>query len=265
MFEIPACKTLLMEKVGEHVLLVTMNRPEVLNAINAEMAHEAHDLLVRLHTDPDWVRVVVLTGAGRAFCTGADLRARQDQTRREWVLLHEVAERTTRMRVESPVPWIAAVNGSCYAGGLEAALTCDFIYADRDAKFALTECRLGLMPGTMGTQTLPRAVGERRAKELILSARPFSAEEAHAWGMVNELCDPDSVVTQALDAARRIAECAPLSVQQAKKAIHFGLQADLNTGYRLELEAWYRLLDTEDRREGIAAFNEKRPPIFRGR
>ena len=161
--------------------------------------------------------------------------------------------------------FIAAVNGICYAGGLESALTCDFIYADRDAKFAQTECRIGIMPGAMGTQNLPRAVGERRAKELILSATPFSAEEAHAWGMVNKLCEPGTVVKEALAAAERVANCAPLSVRQAKKSIHFGLQGDLHTGYRLELEAYYRLLDTEDRREGIAAFNEKRKPNFKGK
>lgn len=265
MLELPAYATLLTERIGEHVLLVTLNRPDVLNAVDETMARESHDLLERLQADADWVRAVVLTGAGRAFCTGADLKVRQGQTRPEWIRLHEVAERSAQMRVEGPVPWIAAVNGPCYAGGLEAALTCDFIYADRDAKFALTECRLGLMPGTMGTQTLPRAVGERRAKELILSARPFSAAEAHAWGMVNALCEPGAVVRDALGAAQRIAECAPLAVQQARKAIHFGLQTDLHTGYRLELEAWYRLLDTEDRIEGIAAFNEKRKPAFKGR
>jgi enoyl-CoA hydratase/carnithine racemase len=121
------------------------------------------------------------------------------------------------------------------------------------------------MPGGMGTQNLPRAVGERRAKELILSAQPFSAEEAFQWGMVNRLSASGEVVQEALNAAQRIADCAPLSVRQAKKSIHFGLQTDLHTGYRLELEAYYRLLDTEDRREGIAAFNEKRKPNFKGR
>ena len=265
MFDMPAYETLKTEKVGDHILLVTMNRPEVLNAMNMQMGVEGHDLLTRLHHDPDWVRCVVLTGAGRAFSAGGDLKVRNTQSIRDWTIQHEIAERSAELRIESPVPWIAAVNGICYAGGLEAALTCDFIYADPVAKFALTECRIGIMPGTMGTQNLPRAVGERRAKELILSAQPFSAEEAHAWGMVNKLCEPGTVVKEALAAAERVANCAPLSVRQAKKAIHFGLQTDLHSGYRIELEAYYRLLNTEDRREGIAAFNEKRKANFKGR
>ena len=265
MFELVDYQAVLTERVGDHVLLVTLNRPEVLNAMDARMGVEMSDLVGRLAHDPDWVRCVVLTGAGRAFSAGGDLKVRNTQSVRDWTVQHELAERTSIARMESPVPWIAAVNGICYAGGLEAALTCDFIYADREAKFAQTECRIGIMPGTMGTQNLPRAVGERRAKELILSAAPFTAAEAYEWGMVNRLCEPGTVVAQSLAAAQRIADCAPLSVRQAKKSIHFGLQTDLRTGYRLELEAYYRLLDTEDRREGIAAFNERRAPRFQGR
>jgi enoyl-CoA hydratase/carnithine racemase len=265
MFEAPASDVIKCERIGEHVLLVTMNRPDVLNAMNMDMTRDTHELLTRLHYDPDWVRCVVLTGAGRAFSAGGDLKVRNTQSIRDWTIQHEIAERSFELRIESPVPWIAAVNGICYAGGLEAALTCDFIYADREAKFAQTECKIGIMPGGMGTQNLPRAVGERRAKELILSAQPFTAAEAHAWGMVNRLCEPGTVVAEALATAQKIADCAPLSVRQAKKSMHFGLQTDLHTGYRIELEAYYRLLDTEDRREGIAAFNEKRKPAFKGR
>jgi len=265
MHSLPSCDALRVEPVGDHVLLVTMHRPEVLNAMNAEMGRTMHDLLLALHDDPGAVRAVVLTGAGGAFSSGADLKVRNTQSMQDWTRQHTVAERTFELRVESPVPWIAAVQGVCYAGGLEAALSCDFIYAEADARFALTECRIGIMPGCMGTQNLPRAVGERRAKELILSARPFSGSEAALWGMVNRLCEPGTVVQEAIACAERMSACAPLSVRQAKKSIHFGLQTDLHTGYRLELEAWHRLIDTEDRREGIAAFNEKRTPRFVGR
>jgi enoyl-CoA hydratase/carnithine racemase len=167
--------------------------------------------------------------------------------------------------VECPVPVIAAANGHAYGGGLEMALCCDFIYAARTARFALSEVRLGIMPGGMGTQNLARAVGERRAKELILSARPFTAEEGAAWGLVNRVCEPGQAAAEALATAHAIAENAPLSVRQAKKSVHYGLQMDLLTGYRFEIEAYNRLVDTEDRLEGVRAFNEKRKPRFQGR
>jgi enoyl-CoA hydratase/carnithine racemase len=124
---------------------------------------------------------------------------------------------------------------------------------------------LGIMPGGGGTQTLPRVVGERRAKELILAARPFSAEEALTWGVVNKLCEPGKLLEEALEAARRIASQAPLSVAQARRAIRDGLDMDLASGLQLEIEAYNRLIATEDRKEGLRAFNEKRKPTFKGR
>jgi len=163
------------------------------------------------------------------------------------------------------VPVIAAINGPAYAGGLEMTLMCDFIYAVRSARFALTEVTLGIMPGAGGTQNLPRAVGERRAKEIILTGQPFSAEQAFEWGLVNRLCEPDELLQSVMTTARTIAQNAPLSVRQAKKSISLGLQMDLRTGLRFEVEAYNQLIGTEDRTEGVRAFNEKRKPQFRGR
>jgi enoyl-CoA hydratase len=148
---------------------------------------------------------------------------------------------------------------------LELVLHCDFAYASTAAKFALTEVALGIMPGGGGTQTLPRVVGERRAKELILSARAFSAQEALAWGVVNRLCEPGKVVAEALEVAQRMASLAPLALRQAKRAIHEGLHQELASAMSLEIEAYNRLVETEDRREGMRAFNEKRTPKFKGR
>jgi enoyl-CoA hydratase/carnithine racemase len=144
-------------------------------------------------------------------------------------------------------------------------LCCDFIYASRNARLALSELRLGIMPGGAGTQNLPRAVGERRAKELILTARAFTAEEGAEWGLVNRVCEPGRTLAEALETAQAIASNAPIAVRQAKKSVHYGLQMDLLTGYRYEIEAYNRLVDTEDRREGVRAFNEKRKPNFKGR
>lgn len=255
--------TLAVEKQGA-ILVVTLNRPEVLNAINTQMGHDLYGLWTSLAAEPGDTRCVVLTGAGeRAFCAGGDLKERDGMTQAAWQAQHELFERGFAALLELPVPVIAAVNGHAYGGGLETALGCDFIYAARGARFALSEVRLGIMPGVGGTVTLPRAVGERRAKELILTAKAFTAEEGERWGLFNRISDDP--LNDALETAAAIAENAPLSVRQAKKSIHYGLQADLLTGFRFQIEAYNRLVDTEDRHEGVRAFNEKRKPDFKGK
>jgi enoyl-CoA hydratase/carnithine racemase len=264
--DLPAYETLVCGTPAPHVLLVTLNRPRVRNAFNTAMGRELLDLWTRLTEDAgDW-RCAVITGAGdQAFCAGADLKERKGLSQEAWRAQHELYERAFWALGDLPLPIIAAVNGPAYAGGLELALMCDFIYAARSARFALTEVSLGIIPGAGGTQNLPRAVGERRAKEIILTARPFSAEDAHAWGMVNRLCETGEVLPAALETATAIAANAPLAVKQAKKSIRYGGQMDLRTAYRFEVEAYNQLVDTDDRREGILAFNEKRKPRFQGR
>jgi len=247
------------------VLLVTLDRPEVANAFDTRTALALCELFERFQTE-DRCRCVVVTGAGdKAFCAGADLKERNSLSDTQWRAQHETFERMFCAVRDCPVPVIAAVNGAAYAGGLELVLHCDFAYASSQAKFALTEVSLGIIPGGGGTQTLPRVVGERRAKELILAARPFSAEEALAWGVVNKLCDAGDVVRETLRAAERIASLAPLAVRQAKRAMRDGRHEDLVTAMRVEIEAYNRLVETEDRKEGMRAFNEKRPPRFQGR
>jgi len=262
----PPYETLLVRPQDPHLLLVTLNRPTVLNALNTQMARDLLDVFTRLATEPGTVRCVVLTGAGdKAFGAGGDLKERDGMTQAQWQAQHELFERTFMSIMECPLPVIAALNGHAYGGGLETALCCDFIYASRTARFALSEVRLGIMPGGCGTQNLARAVGERRAKELVLTARPFTAEDGVAWGAFNQAFEAGEVLKEALATARTICDNAPLSVRQAKKSIHYGLQMDLLTGYRFEIEAYNRLVDTEDRLEGVRAFNEKRKPVFIGR
>jgi enoyl-CoA hydratase/carnithine racemase len=254
-----------VEDQGGGVLLLTLDRPEVANAMNTQMGRDLLAFFDALNAAPAQARCIVLTGAGeRAFCAGGDLKERNGMSDVAWQDQHLLFERMIRGFIGCPVPVIAAVNGAAYAGGCELALCCDFIYAVETARFALTEVTLGIMPGAGGTQNLPRAVGERRAKEIILTGRPFTAAEAYQWGMVNRLCTPGQVVDEALEAARRIADNAPISVRQAKQAIHFGMQMDLASGMMLEIEAYNRMVPTEDRREGVAAFNEKRKPRFKG-
>jgi enoyl-CoA hydratase/carnithine racemase len=157
------------------------------------------------------------------------------------------------------------VNGAAYGGGCEIALCCDFIYAARHTRFALPEVTLGIMPGAGGTQTLPRAVGERRAKELLLSGRPWSAGDAADWGMVNRVCEGERLLAEALETAETIAANAPISIRQAKRAMHHGLSLSLADGMLFEIEAYNRMVPTEDRREGVRSFSEKRKPVFTGR
>lgn len=262
----PSYATLALEMVEPHVLLIKLNRPEVANAINTQMGHDMLDLWRRLTDDSGDVRCAILTGTGdKIFCAGGDLKERNGMTKQQWVAQHELFERAYWTLVEVPVPIIAAINGHAYAGGLETALACDFLYAANTARFALTEVSIGIMPGGGGTQNLPRAVGERRAKEIILTAKPFSAQQAADWGLVNRVCEPAELMPAALETARAIAGNAPLSIRQAKKSIHFGLQMELKTAYRFEVEAYNHLVETEDRYEGIRAFNEKRKPVFKGK
>src|SRR5882762_5673941 len=259
-------ETIGVEDKGEGLVLLTLNRPQVANALNTHMGRDLLAFFEAVNADPLACRVVVVTGAGdKVFCAGGDLKERQGMTDETWQAQHLLFERMVRAFIGCPVPVLGAINGAAYAGGCELALCCDFLYAAETARFALTEVTLGIMPGAGGTQNLPRAVGERRAKEIILTGRPFTAAEAFEWGMVNRLCAPGRVVDEALETGRRIADNAPISVRQAKHAIHFGMQMDLASAMMLEIEAYNRMVPTADRREGIASFNEKRKPRFTGR
>src|SRR6478609_10666925 len=261
-----AFDTLLVQEPAAHILQVTLNRPDRANAFTTQMGREIIEVFQALEATPGAYRCVVLTGAGeRAFCAGADLKERNGMTDADFSAQHYLFERMARAVLACPPPLLGAINGAAFAGGLELALCCDFAYAAETARFALTEVTLGIMPGAGGTQNLPRAVGERRAKEIILTGRPFTAAEAYEWGMVNRLWAPGRVVEEALETGRRIADSAPISVRQAKHAIHFGLQMDLASGMMLEIEAYNRMVPTEDRREGVVAFHEKRKPRFKGR
>jgi enoyl-CoA hydratase/carnithine racemase len=259
-------ETLDLEHVSEHILLVTLNRPEVANAHNTQMGLDLRDLWTGLYVDPESYRCVVVTGAGeRAFSAGGDLKERDGMSDEQWHRQHHIFEHAVMSMTDCPVPVIAAVNGAAYGGGCEFAMAADFIYAARRARFALTEVTLGIMPGAMGTVHMPRAVGTRRAKEIILTGTPFSAEEALAWGLVNRVCDDGTLLDETLETAERIARNAPISTRQAKKSISVALEVDLKSGYAFEIEAYNRMVGTEDRLEGIRAFNEKRRPNFKGR
>ena len=258
-------ETLELERIDDHVLLVRLNRPQAANAMNTRMGEELMDLFERFQIDVEGVRAIVLTGSGeKAFCAGGDLKERNGMTDAQWLRQHAMFERMLRAIIACPVPLIGAINGAAYGGGCEITAALDFAYASENARFALTEVTHGIMPGAGGTQNLPRAMGERRAKEVILTGLPFTAQEAFEWGLINRVFPQADLLGAALATARRIAGNAPISVRQAKQSIHRGLQMSLADGLAFEIECYNRMVSTEDRHEGVRAFNEKRPPVFRG-
>lgn len=261
-----AYETITLERPEDHVLVVTLDRPESANAMNTRMGLELMAVFEELLVDIEDLRCVVLTGrGGKAFCAGGDLKERNGMTDETWQSQHAIFERMVRAIVGCPLPLIAAVNGAAFGGGCEISAACDFVYASTNARFALTEVTLGIMPGAGGTQNLARAVGSRRAKEIILTGLPFSAEDAERWGLVNTVCPPDELMPKVLKTASRIAGNAPISVRQAKQAIGRGLDMSIWDGLSFEIEAYNRMVPTEDRHEGVNAYNEKRKPVFKGR
>jgi len=262
---LPDFETLLLTRPAPAVLLATLNRPAASNAFNTQMARDLTRLFEDLNLAPGPVRAVVVTGSGtRAFCAGGDLKERHGMSDAAWFAQHLVYERMVRALLNYPLPLIGAVNGAAYGGGCELACAMDFLYVAETARFAQTEVTLGIIPGAGGTQTLARAVGERRAKELILTGRPFDAAEALAWGLANAVYPQDELLAAALATAEAIAANAPVAVRQAKSAIARGLQLSLADALRFEVEAYNRTVTTADRREGVAAFNEKRQADFKG-
>lgn len=258
-------ETLKVEQPQDHTVLVTLNRPESVNAMNTQMGVDLLDVFDAFCAAPNAQRCIIVTGAGRVFCGGGDLKQRRGMTDEQWQDQHLIFERAIRAMIACPTPIIAAVNGAAYAGGMEMALCADFIYAVDTARFALTEVTLGIMPGAGGTQNLPRAVGARRAKEILLTGKPFSVQDAYDWGMVNRICKPETLLTEALETASVIAGNAPISTRQIKQSVNMGQNMDLQSAMMFEIEAYNRMVPTEDRREGILAFNEKRKPVYRGR
>ena len=259
-------ETLKLDRIADHLLIVTLNRPEAGNSTNTQMGYDFLDLWTSLYIDQHDIRCIILTGAGdKIFAAGGDLKERNNMTDAQWKRQHNLFEKARQSLMECPVPIIAAVNGAAYGGGMETALSCDFIFAAKRAKFALSEVTLGIMPGGMGTQNLPRAVGVRRAKQIILTGKPFTAEEAYDWGLVNKVCENETLMDETLEIARIICANAPLSIIQAKKSIGVATQVDLYNGFAFEIEAYNRLVSTQDRLEGVRAFNEKRKPSFKGK
>jgi len=257
---------LLVERSADgYVVTVTMNRPEQMNAMNTALGEDLLACFDALHRDRD-VRAVVLTGAGdKAFCAGGDLKERNEMSDETWRAQHVIFEQGAFRILRCPVPVIAAVEGFALAGGCELAILSDFIVAGETAVFGVPETGLGIFPGIGGTQLLPRILGAPLAKELIFTGRRMKVDEAKGAGLVNHVVPAGQARAKALEIATRIAANGPIAVRQAKKAIAYGLETDLDTAMILAIEAYNATVVTEDRLEGVRAFNEKRKPQFKGK
>lgn len=252
--------------VQDTVAEIVLNRPEALNAIDPEMREQLRRVWARIHEDDD-IRVAVLTGAGeRAFCVGSDLKRTppppESYAQRAF---GQPASDHLLATLETDKPLICAVNGLAVGGGLEIALACDIRIASDNASFGLSEVRVGSIPGAGGTQRLPRMVGHSAAMQMLLTGDRIDAAEAYRIGLVSELCRPDELRARARQIAGRIAANAPLAVRAVKRLVQQGADMPLSTAVAVENYVWGLLRDTEDRIEGRRAFQEKRPPEYRGR
>jgi enoyl-CoA hydratase/carnithine racemase len=255
----------LIVEVENGVATLTLNRPEVMNSFNFAMLHALRDQIDSFRFEPN-IRVVIITAAGeKAFCAGADLKERAklspDQVKEYIFTIRNLF--TSIEQLNRAV--IAAVNGIALGGGTELALACDIRIASKNATMGLTETRLAIIPGAGGTQRLPRLVGRGKAKELIFTGQRIGAEEARRIGLVNQICEQKDLLDECRKMAAMICEAGPVAIEQAKYAINHGLETDLHTGLAIESNAYWVCIPTEDRLEGLAAFKEKRKPVYKGK
>ena len=251
-------------KQEENIAWITFNRPKSLNALSSVLLDEFSDALDRVAANED-IRVLILTGAGdKAFVAGADIKEIAECNTLTAKLFAEKGQRVIGKLQELSIPAIAAVNGYALGGGSEIVLGCDFAYASENAKLGLPEITLGVIPGFGGTQRLSRLVGTARAKEMIFTGEMISAEEALRYGLVNKVCSPEDLLDEALKTARTIASRGKVSIRAAKEVVNSGMNADLETGLRLEADAFAICVASEDALEGTTAFLEKRKAEFKG-
>lgn len=257
-------KTILLSFEGE-IGILTINRPKALNALNMETLKDIQMGIQEIKEHPE-IKVLILTGAGeKAFVAGADIMEMKDMTSIEALNFSKLGHFTLRMIQDLDRPVIAAVNGYALGGGTEIALACDFIYASENARFGLPEVTLGIFPGFGGTQRLPRLIGKGRAKELILTGKMITAQEAYQMGIVNKVVPHPSLMEETKKVASQIAANGAVGVRLAKMVVDAGFNMDLTEACSLESYAFSLGFTTEDQKEGMTAFIEKRKPNFKGR
>jgi enoyl-CoA hydratase len=253
--------TTIIVETHTRVGLIRLNRPQALNALNSTLLGEMNTAMQALDIDSD-IGAIVITGNERAFAAGADIKEMAEASAVEMLQGDHISAFDGIRRIKKPI--IAAVSGYCLGGGNELAMSCDIIVASESAKFGQPEINLGVIPGAGGTQRLTRAVGKAVAMEMVLNNRTLSAEEAYHYGLVNRVVSVEAYLDEALQLADQIAERAPLAVRFGKEAVNRAFETSLSDGLAEERRAFYYLFSSQDQKEGMQAFIEKRKPTWQG-
>ncbi|MBA2875172.1 enoyl-CoA hydratase/isomerase family protein [Thermaerobacillus caldiproteolyticus] len=248
--------------IEEQIAVIELNRPHVLNALNRNMVMELVQAM-EMHDRDDDVRVIVLTGRGRAFAAGADIDEMASDDSITLELLNQFADWDRLALIKKPT--IAAVHGFALGGGFELALCCDLLFASETAEFAFPEVNIGVMPGAGGTQRLTKLIGKTKALEWLWTGERMSAKEAYELGIVNRVVAPELLLEETMRFARKLAKQPPLSVRFIKEAVHKAVDYSIYEGMQFERKNFYLLFSSEDQKEGMRAFIEKRKPHFQGR
>jgi len=250
------------EQYAPFVAFIQLNRPKELNALNRQLMEEVRDTLQQLDRNEN-VRVIIITGNEQAFAAGADIKQMADKSAVEMLIIDQFSTWDQIRKTKKPI--IAAVSGFALGGGCEFAMTCDMIIASETAKFGQPEIKIGSMPGAGGTQRLTKALGKAKAMELILTGRFLSAAEAYAHGLVNKVVPVEMYLQEALALANEIAQMSPIATQLAKEAVNRSFETHLDEGLMLERKNFYLTFATQDQKEGMQAFIEKRKPEYKGK
>jgi enoyl-CoA hydratase len=259
-----ANNTILLEREADGIAVITVNRPDKLNALNADTVRQL-DARLREARDDDAIRVIILTGAGeKAFVAGADIAELSRMGPIDGVAVSREGQATFRMMEAMPKPVIGVINGFALGGGLELALACHIRIASTRAKFGLPEVKLGIIPGYGGTIRLPRLVGRGRALEMMLTGEMIDAEEAYRIGLVNRIAEPDALLDGARELARKMIANGPIAIAMALESVDHGMSSTIDDAQTLESNLFGLLASTDDMREGMKAFLEKRRAEFRG-
>lgn len=253
---------LVNEQYEKHIALIQLNRPKELNALNLQLMQELREALQKLDKDEN-VRVIILTGNDQAFAAGADIKQMADKTAVDMLITDQFSTWDQIRKTKKPV--IAAVSGFALGGGCELAMTCDMIIASESAKFGQPEIKIGVLPGAGGTQRLTKAIGKAKAMELVLTGRFLSAEEALSYHLINKVVPVEMYLREAVMLASEIAQMSPIATQLAKEAVNRSFETHLDEGLNFERKNFYLAFASEDQKEGMKAFIEKRKPDYKGR